>query len=107
MKKKEKYLYPEAWEKRKKKKKEDSPYLKIKLCSSNDFLRSLNVYDSLPRNWVASFLLISNKAFWWSSGQGMKRSIYVSHILQSQKPDPIEKTGHTIRLRCACVWNFF
>ena len=36
----------------------------------------------------------------------MKRSIHILHILQSQKLDPIEKTGHTIRLRCACVWNF-
>ena len=35
----------------------------------------------------------------------MKRNIHILHILQSQKPDPIEKTGHTIRLRCACVWN--
>ena len=42
----------------------------------------------------------------WSSGQGMKRSIHILHILQSQKPDPIEKTYHTIRSRCACVWNF-
>ena len=33
----------------------------------------------------------------------MKRSIHVSHILQSQKPDPIEKTSHTIRSRCACM----
>ena len=36
----------------------------------------------------------------------MKRSIHILHILQSQKPDPIEKTDHTIRSRCACVWNF-
>jgi len=36
----------------------------------------------------------------------MKRSIHISHILQSQKSDPIEKTDHTIRSRCAGVWNF-
>ena len=36
----------------------------------------------------------------------MKRSIHILHILQSQKPDPIEETDHTIRSRCACVWNF-
>ena len=30
----------------------------------------------------------------------------VLHILQSQKSDLIEKTSHTIRSRCACVWNF-
>ena len=53
---------------------------------------------------LSSLFLI--RLFWWNSGQGMKRSIYVSHILQSQKPDPIEKTSHTIRSRCACVWNF-
>ena len=37
----------------------------------------------------------------------MKRSIHISHILQSQKRDPIKKPDHTIRSRCACVWNFF
>ena len=38
--------------------------------------------------------------------RGWRGRILVPHILQSQKPDPIEKTGHTIRSRCACVWNF-
>ena len=36
----------------------------------------------------------------------MKRSIHILHILQSQKLDPIEKTNHTIRSRCACVRIF-
>ena len=37
---------------------------------------------------------------WW------RGSMLALHILQSQKPDPMEKTSHTIRSRCACVWNF-
>ena len=41
--------------------------IKIKLCSSNDSLISLNMYDSSPKHWVASFLP-TNKSFWWSSG---------------------------------------
>ena len=38
--------------------------------------------------------------------RGWRGSILVLHILQSQKSDPMEKTSHTIRSRCACVWNF-
>ena len=38
---------------------------------------------------------------WW------RGSMLALHILQSQKPDPMEKTSHTIRSRWACVWNFF
>ena len=37
---------------------------------------------------------------WW------RGSMLALHILQSQKPDPMEKTSHTIRSRCACAWNF-
>ena len=53
---------------------------------------------------LSSLFLI--RPFLWSSGQGIKRSIHISHILQSQKPDPIEKTGHTTRSRCTYVWKF-
>ena len=38
--------------------------------------------------------------------RGQRESIFVLHILQSQKPDSMEKTSHTIRSRCTCVWNF-
>ena len=41
-----------------------------------------------------------------AQGRGWRGCILVPHILQSKKPDPIEKTGHTIRSRYACVWNF-
>ena len=37
---------------------------------------------------------------WW------KGSKLVLHILPNQKPDPIKKTSHTIRSRCAYAWNF-
>ena len=81
--------------------------IKIKLCSSIDSLRSLNVYDSSPRHWFASFLsLFLIRLFGGAQGREWRESILVLHILQSQKPDPIEKTNHTIRSRCACVWNF-
>ena len=36
---------------------------------------------------------------WW------RGSMLALHILQSQKPDPMEKTSHTIRSRCACVFG--
>ena len=80
--------------------------IRIKLCSSNDSLRSLNVYNSLPKHWISSVFPISNKAFCGAQGWEWRGRILVPHILQSQKPDPIEKIGHTIRSRCACVWNF-
>ena len=80
--------------------------IKIKLCSSIDSFRSLNVYDSSPRHWFASFLsLFLIRLFGGAQGREWRESILVLHILQSQKSDPMEKTRHTIRLRCACVWN--
>ena len=41
-----------------------------------------------------------------TQGRGWRGSILVLYILRSQKPDQIEKTCHTIRSKCACVWNF-
>ena len=81
--------------------------IKIKFCSSNDSLISLNVYDSSPRHWFTSFLsLLLIRLFGGTQGREWRENILVLHILQSQKPDPIEKTSHPIRSRCACVWNF-
>ena len=51
-----------------------------------------------------SSLLIS--LFGGAQGRGWRGSMLVLHILQRQKPDPMEKTSHTIKSRCACVWNF-
>ena len=55
------------------------------------------------------FSLFLIRLFGGVQGKGWSGSMLVPHILQSQKPDPIEKTGHTIRSRCACVefsgWN--
>ena len=53
---------------------------------------------------LSSIFLI--RLFSGAQGRGWRGRILVPHILQSQKSDPIEKTGHTIRSRCACVWNF-
>ena len=53
------------------------------------------------------FSLFLVRLFAGAQSRGRKGSILVLYILQSQKPDPIEKTDHTIRSRCACVWNFF
>ena len=81
--------------------------IRIKLCSSNDSLWSLNVYNYLPKHWIASVFPISNKAFCGAQGWEWRGPILVPHILQSEKPDLIEKIDHTIRSRCACVWNFY
>ena len=45
-------------------------------------------------------------AFCGVQGREWRGSILGPHMLQSQRPDPIEKASHTIRSRCACVWNF-
>ena len=52
------------------------------------------------------FSLFLIRLFGRAQGRGWRRSILVLYILQSQKPDPMEKTSHTIRSRCACVRNF-
>ena len=53
---------------------------------------------------LSSLFLI--RLFSWAQGMGWRGNILVLYILQSQKPDPMEKISHTIRSRCACVWNF-
>lgn len=53
---------------------------------------------------LSSLFLI--RLFSGAQGRGWRGRILVPHILQSQKPDLIEKTCHTIRSICACVWNF-
>ena len=52
------------------------------------------------------FSLFLVRLFGGAQGRERRGSILVLYILQSQKPYPIEKTCHTIRSRCACVWNF-
>jgi len=53
---------------------------------------------------LSSLFLI--RLFSGAQGRGWRRRILVPHILQSQKPDLIEKTCPIIRSICACVWNF-
>ena len=53
------------------------------------------------------FSLFLIRLFGGVRGRWLKGSILALHILQNQKPDPMVKTSHTIRSRCACVWNFF
>ena len=53
-----------------------------------------------------SSLFIIKMPFCGAQGREWKGSIFISYIFQSQKPDPMEKTSHTIRSRHACVWNF-
>ena len=79
--------------------------MKIKLCSLNDSLKSLNEYDFSPRHWVASLLPISNKTFWWSSGYGMKKMHTCTAYFAKSKTRSNGETSHTIKSRCACVWN--
>jgi len=45
-------------------------------------------------------------AFCGVQGREWRGSILGPHMLHSQRLDPIEKASHTIRSRCACVWNF-
>ena len=53
---------------------------------------------------LSSLFLI--RLFSGAQDRGWRENILVLHILQSQKQDPMKKTSHTIRSRCACVWNF-
>jgi hypothetical protein len=74
---------------------------KIALTSSNDSLRSLNVYCSSPR--PLPYFILPMKALCGALGKD-DYGISVLSILQSQKMDPLEISSHTNRSRCACVW---
>ena len=73
--------------------------LKTRLCSSNDYLGSLNVYSFSPMHYFACFHPTSKKLM-WSLGRDKICSVLTLYISQIQG----EKC-HTPRSRCACVWN--
>ena len=70
--------------------------------------RSDRLMCMIPHQCIGSPLssLFLIRLFGGVQWRGQRESIFVPHILQSQKPDSMEKTSHTIRSRCTCVWNF-
>ena len=66
-------------------------------------LRSLNVHSSSPRHCFASIYPTSKKLM-WSSGRDKVCSILTLRIIKS-KPRIQGEKCHTLRSRCACVWN--
>ena len=82
--------------------------IKIKLCSSNNFLRSLNVYDSSPRHWVVSFLPISNKAFLVELSVGNeKKHTCFAYIAKSKTGPNRENRPYNQIKMCMCVEYFW
>ena len=70
----------------------------------SDRSMSMISHQGIVSPLISLFLV---KLFGGAQGRGRRGSILVLYILQSKKLNPIEKTGHTIRSRCAMCVEFF
>ena len=81
--------------------------IRIKLFSSNDSLRSLNVYDSSPRHWITFLLPISNKVFLELRVGNEKKHTYLAYIAKSKTGPNRENRPYNQIKMCMCVESFW